>query len=486
MMRRLRTPLRLLLSTVFSLVLPTIPALCDDGVYSLISQRKAGDVDVVEKRFDAAGSLLTDLDPQTHASVSSPGRDEKKQQNAEKASAENSAEQDREKTLVSKIPMKVSSVQKYEEIFIQEGNLLQGELAKSTLGAWSFLENETVVQIENTESKPVFDLNQPLVGIDVKNAQIHFFRPDGFLTRDELDLVNVQGNTLLLDYILPGKSVKIGESWKQSPDVMGMLLQMDLVFNLDVKTTLTEVKKNIAVLDTSGWLEGSCEGNTSKIEVNGKAYFNLNSGRIVWFGLVIQEKRTAGFITPGMDVTAKIQYRIAPKSNSENLNSETVGKIAFDETKYGAILCQDPGNVWKVVMTPDWEPLSMNEYQSSFRLLRDNELVAQCSIAKIQNVRGTLGLKPEDYAQNIKEMLKDGFDSILEVKTMTLDEETEAFRVDVAAKYENLPLRMIYYLITRKGKENMQYTMVFTLEENLLEKFAEANEPIIQSFSWVK
>jgi len=83
-------------------------------------------------------------------------------------------------------------------------------------------------------------------------------------------------------------------------------------------------------------------------------------------------------------------------------------------------------------------------------------------------------------------MLKDGFDSILDIKTMKIDEETEAVRVDVAAKYENLPLRMIYYLITRKGTKPVQYTMVFTLEEDLLEKFANANEPVIQSFSWEK
>ncbi|MBQ2822007.1 MAG: hypothetical protein IJF17_10555 [Thermoguttaceae bacterium] len=491
MMRRLPTQISYRLLPTFFIALTAFilaaPAhvRCEEDVYSLISQRKAGDVDIVEKKFDAAGSLLVELDPQTHASVSSPGREEKNKQADEKKNPENQ-EQTNSKPLIQKIPMKVSSTQKYEEIFIQEGNLLHGENAKSTLGAWYFLENNTNIKIENTESKPVLDLNQPLIGVDIKNTLINFFRPDGFLERSELDVINVQGNTLLVDYILPKRKVKIGESWKQSPDTMGMLLQMDLVFNLDIQTTLTEVKKNIAILDTAGWIEGSYEGNTSKIDVTGKAYFDLNRGRIVWFGLVIQEKRTAGFIAPGMDVTAKVQYQIKPLTTSEKLNDQTVSKITFDETKYGMILCRDPGKAWKVVMTTDWEPLSMNEYQSSFRLLREGELVAQCSIAKIQNTKGTLGLKPEDYAQNIKEMLKDGFDSILDIKTMKIDEETEAVRVDVAAKYENLPLRMIYYLITRKGTKPVQYTMVFTLEEDLLEKFANANEPVIQSFSWEK
>ena len=80
----------------------------------------------------------------------------------------------------------------------------------------------------------------------------------------------------------------------------------------------------------------------------------------------------------------------------------------------------------------------------------------------------------------------DRFDSILDVKTMTHDDGTVIVRVDVAAKYQDLAIRHFYYLITKKGENPKQYTIVFTLEDSLLEKFGEENEKLVQSFSWVE
>lgn len=448
--------------------------------YRLVSSRQPGSVDLVEKTFDAAGTLMLELDPKLLVSKESPASEEKRK--AKETSKESGDDQ---KPIVQSIPMKVTSRQAYEEMLIQPGNLLQGENAKSTLGAWYFLKNDTQIKIDENEAKPILDLNQPLIGVDIKGAQVNFFRQDGFLTRDELDLVNVQGNTLLLDHILPNKSVKVGDSWKQSPDTMALLLQLDLVFNLDIQTTLTDVQKNVAILETKGWIEGSYEGNTSKINVTGKAFFDVTRGRILWFGMVIEEKKTAGYVTPGMDVTAKIQYKIKPLEESKNLTSDATSKLAFDESQYGLILFEDPGKTWKFVLTPDWEPMDQNKFQSNFRLLRDGELVAQCTVAKVQNPKISMDTKPEDFANAVKEMLKENFQSILDVKTLKSADGSDIYRVDVAAKYEDLDLRYICYLITQKDeKDPKQYTMIFTLEDELTEKFGEANEQMIQSFSW--
>jgi len=451
-----------------------------ETTYRLVSARQSGDVDLVEKTFDAAGTLSLELDPDSHVSKASPGNDEKSKEKKSKKDPQVAQE-----PVIQSIPMKVTSRQSYEEMLIQPGNLLQGENAKSTLGAWYFLKNETEIKIGESTAKPVLNLDQPFIGVDVKGAQVNFFRQDGFLTRDELDLINVQGNTLLLDQILPNKSVKVGDSWKQSPDTMALLLQMDLVFNLDIQTTLTDVQKNVAILETKGWIEGSYEGNTSKINVTGKAFFDLTQKRILWFGLVIEEKRTAGYVTPGMDVTAKVQYQIKPMKESKNLTSDSTAKLAFDEARYGLMLYEDPGKVWKFVLTPDWEPMNQNEFQSNFRLLREGELVAQCTVAKVQNPKVSLNMKPDEFANEVKEMLKESFQSILDVKTLKSADGSDVYRVDVAAKYEGLNLRYIFYLITQKeGKDPKQYTMVFTLEDELMEKFSDANEQMIQSFSW--
>ena len=46
--------------------------------YRLVSSRQSGSVDLVEKSFDAAGTLQLELDPDSLVSKSSPGNEEKK------------------------------------------------------------------------------------------------------------------------------------------------------------------------------------------------------------------------------------------------------------------------------------------------------------------------------------------------------------------------------------------------------------------------
>ena len=130
--------------------------------YRLVSSRQSGSVDLIEKTFDAAGTLLLELDPDSLVSKSSPGNDEKK--NAKEKSKESDPEQ---KPVIQSIPMKVASRQSYEEMLIQAGNLLQGENAKSTLGAWYFLENKTEIKIGESATKPELNLDQPIIGVDI-------------------------------------------------------------------------------------------------------------------------------------------------------------------------------------------------------------------------------------------------------------------------------------------------------------------------------
>ena len=225
----------------------------DAKTYRLISSRKDGSVDRVEKEIEIAGKLIYEIDPQTAQSVATPTREE-------------ITKSDGSKRYIQRVPMKIDGKQTYEECFIQRGNTLQGELAKSTLGAWYFLADELKMEVDTTTEEPKLDSENPLMAVDIRDAKTHIFRPGGTLTREELDIVNLQANSLLLDFMLPNRAdIRVGDTWKQSPDVMGLMLQLDLVFQLDVRTKLSEVKKTIAVLETSGWVEGSSDGTASKI-----------------------------------------------------------------------------------------------------------------------------------------------------------------------------------------------------------------------------
>ena len=80
--------------------------------------------------------------------------------------------------------------------------------------------------------------------MDVEADKCTLFSPRGALTSDELDLIDISGNTLLLDHLLPDKPVAVGRKWRPA-EKSGRLLQLDEVRRSDVECVLNEV--------TPGW-----------------------------------------------------------------------------------------------------------------------------------------------------------------------------------------------------------------------------------------
>ena len=459
--------------------------------YALVSQRTDGTVDLVSKQIDVTGKLLIRVDTATGESTSTPNSDKAGQADGKAAEQTQGTDKtdaktpDSSKIKEQQIALKVSSKQEYEEMLITDGNLLQGEFAKPIRGAMFFKSDETTITVGDTTEKPALDKDQPLVGVEIQNTGSNFFRPNGLLTREERDLIDQQGCTLLLDKLLPNRTdMKIGDTWKQSPEVMAALLQLDLVYQIDIKTTFSEVKSGVAILNTEGWIEGSSDSTSSKINIEGKMYFDLKRGRIIWFGMIIREKRAAGYIAPGMDVAERLQYRIKPLTQSSSLTEKTVSEIRFDPALYNQLLFKGPEKTWEFVQDSHWYPMTMNDREVTFRLVKGGNLIAQCTVATPLNVKETQNLTMEDFASNIQKALGAGFEKVLNQNVSRRDDGTEVYRVEVSGTANDLPLRWFYYLITKRGDEPRQKSVVFTVENDLLEQFNGSDVQMIETFQW--
>ena len=66
------------------------------------------------------------------------------------------------------------------------------------------------------------------------------------MTREELELIDVQADSLLVDRFLPDKPVAVGDTWKPSEKLMAQLLGLDEVGQTDVQCMLKEVTDQVA------------------------------------------------------------------------------------------------------------------------------------------------------------------------------------------------------------------------------------------------
>ena len=82
-----------------------------------------------------------------------------------------------------------------------------------------------------------------LITVHSDKAGVSISSPHGPLTREELDLIDLPGNTLVLDGLLPDAKEKIGDSWKIADSALAKLVCVDLVSRNEVTCELSDVER---------------------------------------------------------------------------------------------------------------------------------------------------------------------------------------------------------------------------------------------------
>src|SRR5438552_963975 len=86
------------------------------------------------------------------------------------------------------------------------------------------------------------------------------YAPAGPVTRDELDLVTEHFNPQCLPGLLPGREVKVGDTWALSPPAAQAACLFDGLIKHALTGKLVEVKDGLAVFTVEGTAEGIEQG----------------------------------------------------------------------------------------------------------------------------------------------------------------------------------------------------------------------------------
>src|SRR5262249_16324044 len=149
-----------------------------------------------------------------------------------------------------------------------------------------------------------------LIGASATNEELQLFSPRGPLTRDELDLVDLPGSTLLLEELLPKSAVSSGDRWQHPDNLLAMLLGLDAISQSEVYSVLTDVDDSAARMQIEGHVVGAVNGVSTELDIKGRYKFHLGCKRITWFAMLVDEKRSVGHVGPGADVTSKLQLTV--------------------------------------------------------------------------------------------------------------------------------------------------------------------------------
>jgi hypothetical protein len=380
----------------------------------------------------------------------------------------------------------------YVEKMLPAAGRSDSENAKNPLRSVRDYQNISVdVKVGGGQYKPALAPEHRRIAAEAAEPALTLFSPDGNLTRDELDAIDVQGDSLLLDRLLPEKAVAIGDRWAHSGDLMAALLRLDQVAKTTVESSLIETTGSLARFEIAGRVEGAVDGVSTVIEVKGRYRFDLRAKRIDWLGLLIKEVREISFVSDGLDVVSRLSVKITPAECPAELSDDAVAKLERE----GKLKCspesvfltyESAGGQWRCALDRRW---NVNHQRPKIdaavlRLIDRGEFAGQCNLSSLPQRDPKNLVSLEDFQKDVQKALGKDFGEFVEAAQTSNDANYRLYRVAIDGQSASIPMRWVYYLVA--DSDGRQAALTFTVEQKNLERFAEADRTLVESLRFEK
>ena len=247
---------------------------------------------------------------------------------------------------------------------------------------------DAVIKAGEEGHKPALRQERRLVAVELDAYKTTIFSTRGTLTSDELDLINqVPGNTLLLDQVLPGRPVAVGQRWKLSDKFLAALVVVDEVRHSDVECRLKEVTPTLARMELSGNLSGMLNGVAAEIDLKAKCRFDRRSNRIDWFAMLISDKRELSAVDDGVDSATRAEIKITGKDESAPLSETALKDLPLRATPESCLLLyQPPQGDWQLMHDRSWFLVESQRDRAVMRMIMQGTDSVQCNISPLEKV----------------------------------------------------------------------------------------------------
>lgn len=340
------------------------------------------------------------------------------------------------------------------------------------------------------ELNPALRADRRLVGMEISRTKVTPFCPRGSLNVDELELLSAIGDSLPLDQLLPGKPVKIAESWPLPDDTATVLLGLDEVTANTVQTTLKEVTPEFARLELAGRIEGKLYGAANQITLKAKCRFDRHTQRIDWFAMGLQQTRDVSMVEAGLDWTVQAKVRITPSANSDELSEKALDglplkpaddllRVQYQMDRAGIQLTHD--RAW--FLTGHFSDRD-EFHRLPLRGASRGEDIALCKVSPQSQLSVAKLPTADQFQEMVRKALGGNFGEIVDVSEARNETHLRILRVAVKGKDGDVPVRWFYYHVS--DPDGRQVTFAFRVEEKNLEAFGRADDALVQSLRFVE
>ncbi len=317
-----------------------------------------------------------------------------------------------------------------------------------------------------------------------KRSGLVFYNKDIPLKRSDLDLLTLPGDPLCLLAVLPGQDIELEETWTIPDWAAQMFAGIEAATSSKLTGKLLSIKEDQATLQIIGEVTGATAGAEIKVILNGTAVFDLKLQVLKSFRLIQQEKRSISTVSPGMDVTATIQWNRSLLPAEKEIPENLISAIPLDPPPISQLL-QFQSKHWNVRLFHDrnWHLFQEIPDVTVMRLVESGSLISQCNIAKIRSAKPGEHVLPEQFEKDIRTSLADQLSDIVDAGEVPCDNGNFIFRVIAAGSATDLEMIWIYYLCA--NPDGRQVSFVFAVERANLEILNDRDLAIVKSLEFL-
>jgi hypothetical protein len=377
-----------------------------------------------------------------------------------------------------KLPMCVAAKLQYDERRLNE--FITGSKDNVPLAVRYYHHAEAVIKVDDSGRTPKLDDERRLIIAESNPERPILYCPDGPLTRQQLDLIDVVGDSLALDRLLPANPVAKDQTWSNDAAAMGQLLTLDSVAVCEVKSIVESFNSSYAKIRMAGSVQGTADGAATELEVRGVYLYDRQARRVTRFNLAVRELRSIGSATPGVDAVAKLQIRVEPLTNSEKLSDAAVAKdsvaarrpardLIFESAPLGLRFAHDR----------HWFVTSEQRETVTMRRVESGDLIAQCTLAALPAKSAGRQASLEQFQKDVTYSLGKNFGEMVSSREWQNAAGLYCYELVARGFVEEVPVEWHYFLLAPGSGERVSAAV--TLEKPMVDRIGQADRALVES-----
>ncbi len=311
------------------------------------------------------------------------------------------------------------------------------------------------------------------------------YSPAGALLREELELIGEHLDTLAIPSLLPGKEIKVGDTWEIPNFAVQAICDLEGLESHSITGTLQGWTEGMATLAFAGKVNGIQNGSAMKIEVNGRAKFDTNAKQVTELRWSQHDQREAGPATPASEVDAEVLVNRQKIDKPASLDDGALAAapMGFDPPASALLLeYRDPQKRFELLHERGWTQVTRTQNHLVLRLMEKGDFLAQATITQWANAGKGRHQSPEDFQAAIRKIPGWEQAEALSSGEVPSGDKRWIYRHAVAGKLEGVEVLQTFYLIA--GPDGDQVVVTVTCTPKLAARIAGRDQALATSLEF--